>query len=60
MFNEITGKVYVMELPNKKGDDGRALWRKEVKRLADKLSEVTGKQLTVERLRKAAEAFDVN
>ena len=54
MFHEITGKVYVMELPNKKGDDGRALWRNEVKRLADKLSEVTGKQLTVERLRKAA------
>ncbi|MGD0235223.1 MAG: double-cubane-cluster-containing anaerobic reductase [Syntrophorhabdales bacterium] len=54
MFNEITGKVYVMELPNKKGDDGRTLWRNEVKRLADKLSEVTGKQLTVESLRKAA------
>lgn len=54
MFHQITGKVYVMELPNKKGDDGRALWRNEVKRLADKLSEVTGKQLTVEGLRKAA------
>ncbi len=54
MFQQITGKVYVMELPSKKGDDGRALWRNEVKRLADKLSEVTGKQLTVERLRGAA------
>lgn len=54
MFHQITGKVYVMELPNKKGDDGRTLWRNEVKRLADKLSEVTGKQLTVEGLRKAA------
>ncbi len=54
MFQQITGKVYVMELPNKKGDDGRSLWRNEVKRLADKLSEVTGKQLTVERLRQAA------
>lgn len=40
MFHQITGKVYVMELPNKKGDDGRTLWRNEVKRLADKLSEV--------------------
>ena len=58
MFNEITGKVYVMELPNKKGDDGRTLWRHEVKRLADKLSEVTGKQLTVERLREAAEVVN--
>jgi benzoyl-CoA reductase/2-hydroxyglutaryl-CoA dehydratase subunit BcrC/BadD/HgdB len=54
MFQQITGKVYVMELPNKKGDDGRTLWRNEVKRLADKLSEVTGKQLTLEGLRKAA------
>jgi benzoyl-CoA reductase/2-hydroxyglutaryl-CoA dehydratase subunit BcrC/BadD/HgdB len=54
MFHQITGKVYVMELPNKKGDDGRTLWRNEVKRLADKLSEVTGKQLSVEGLRKAA------
>ena len=27
MFNQITGKVYVMELPNTEGDDGRALWR---------------------------------
>ena len=58
MFNEITGKVYVMELPNKKGDDGRTLWRHEVKRLADKLSEVTGKQLTVERLREAAKVVN--
>lgn len=58
MFNEITGKVYVMELPNKKGDDGRALWKNEVKRLADKLSEVTGKQLTVERLREAAKVVN--
>jgi len=54
MFDKITGKVYVMELPNKKGDDGRTLWRNEVKRLADKLSEVTGKELTLERLSKAA------
>lgn len=54
MFDKITGKVYVMELPNKKGDDGRMLWRHEVKRLADKLSEVTGKELTLEGLREAA------
>jgi benzoyl-CoA reductase/2-hydroxyglutaryl-CoA dehydratase subunit BcrC/BadD/HgdB len=54
IFDEITGKVYVMELPNKKSDEGKALWTNEIRRLAQKLSEVSGKEITLERLREAA------
>ncbi len=54
IFEEITGKVYVMELPNKKGEDGRLLWTNEIRRLAGKLSEVTGKEITVDKLKEAA------
>ncbi|MBF0520838.1 MAG: 2-hydroxyacyl-CoA dehydratase, partial [Nitrospirae bacterium] len=36
-FNEITGKVYVMEVPHKKDDSDRFLWKEEVEKFADKL-----------------------
>jgi benzoyl-CoA reductase/2-hydroxyglutaryl-CoA dehydratase subunit BcrC/BadD/HgdB len=54
IFDEITRKVYVMELPNKKSDEGRALWTNEIRRLAQKLIEVTGREITLEKLREAA------
>ncbi len=54
IFDEITNKVYVMELPNRKSTDGRLLWENEIKRLAGKLTQVTGKQITIERLTGAA------
>lgn len=55
IFNEIThGKMYVMEIPNKKGEDGITLWRNEVKRFADKLEKLAGKKLTLEKLQKAS------
>ena len=54
IFDEITKKVYVMELPNKKSDDGRLLWTNEIRKLAQKLSEVTGKQITLDKLKEAA------
>ncbi|OPY68443.1 MAG: R-phenyllactate dehydratase beta subunit [Syntrophorhabdaceae bacterium PtaU1.Bin034] len=53
VFDEITKKMYVMELPNKKGEDGRKLWQNEVKRLADKLSQVAGREITLDKLREA-------
>jgi benzoyl-CoA reductase/2-hydroxyglutaryl-CoA dehydratase subunit BcrC/BadD/HgdB len=53
VFDEITKKMYVMELPNKKGEDGWKLWQNEVKRLAGKLSEVAGREITVDKLREA-------
>jgi benzoyl-CoA reductase/2-hydroxyglutaryl-CoA dehydratase subunit BcrC/BadD/HgdB len=54
IFGEITGKLYVMELPNKKGEDGRRLWKNEVKKFAKKLTQVTGKEISLEKLKEAA------
>jgi benzoyl-CoA reductase/2-hydroxyglutaryl-CoA dehydratase subunit BcrC/BadD/HgdB len=54
IFDEITKKVYVMELPNKKSDDGKLLWKNEIKRLAEKLSDVTGKAITLDKLKEAS------
>lgn len=51
IFNEITKKVYVMEIPNKKGEDGKILWRNEVRRFAEKLEELTGKKIDLEKLK---------
>src|SRR5208337_3896079 len=58
IFGEITKKVYVMELPNKKSDDGRRLWRNEIRRLAEKLTHVTGREITVDKLKKASRVVD--
>jgi benzoyl-CoA reductase/2-hydroxyglutaryl-CoA dehydratase subunit BcrC/BadD/HgdB len=54
IFNEITKKVYVMEIPNKKGEDGKILWRNEVRRFAEKLEDLTGKKIDLEKLKAAS------
>ena len=54
IFDEITKKVYVMELPNKKSEDGKLLWTNEIRKFARKLSEKTGKEITLDKLREAA------
>lgn len=55
IFDEITGgKMYVMEVPNKKGEDGKTLWWNEVKRFADRLETLTGKKITIEKLKEAS------
>ncbi len=55
LFNEMTnGKVYVMEVPNKKTEDGKSLWRNEVKRFASKLEDISGKRITFEKLKEAS------
>ncbi|MEW6586210.1 MAG: 2-hydroxyacyl-CoA dehydratase family protein, partial [Nitrospirota bacterium] len=55
LFNEMTnGKVYVMEIPHKKGEDGKNLWRNEVRRFAAKIQEITGRELTFEKLKEAS------
>lgn len=54
ILNEITGKVYVMEMPHMKSDEGKHLWMSEVKNLAAKLTEVSGKEITLEKLTEAA------
>jgi len=52
-FNEITGKVHVMDLPNTKSEAGRQLWLSEVKVLKEKLEALTGNKITPENLAEA-------
>jgi benzoyl-CoA reductase/2-hydroxyglutaryl-CoA dehydratase subunit BcrC/BadD/HgdB len=55
IFDELTGgKVYVMEIPNKKDEDGITLWRNEVRRFADRLEELTGRKISLEKLKEAS------
>ncbi|OPY79805.1 MAG: R-phenyllactate dehydratase beta subunit [Syntrophorhabdus sp. PtaU1.Bin153] len=54
ILNEVTGKVYVMELPSMKNAESKVLWKKEVHKFARKLSEITGIEITLERLKEAS------
>lgn len=54
-LEDITGKVYVMELPHMKSPEGRVLWESEVRRFAGKLEELSGKKITLEKLASASE-----
>jgi benzoyl-CoA reductase/2-hydroxyglutaryl-CoA dehydratase subunit BcrC/BadD/HgdB len=54
IFDEITNKVYVMELPHKKSEEGRRLWATEIRKLAAKLTEVTGRKITLDKLKEAS------
>lgn len=53
-LGDITGKVYVMEIPHMKTAEDWKLWLSEVKRFSNRIEELTGKKITVEGLRKAA------
>lgn len=44
--------MHIMEVPQRKEQSDRDLWKSEVLRLKDKLEEVTGKTLTAESLKK--------
>lgn len=46
----IDNKMYVMEIPNKKEEQGRGLWHSEVLRFKEKLEELNGKKITEEDL----------
>ncbi|MBF0472697.1 MAG: 2-hydroxyacyl-CoA dehydratase [Nitrospirae bacterium] len=54
IFNDITGKVYVIEVPNKQGETDINLWKAEIKKFAEKLENLTGKKITIEKLRAAS------
>jgi benzoyl-CoA reductase/2-hydroxyglutaryl-CoA dehydratase subunit BcrC/BadD/HgdB len=54
IFDEITKKVFVMEVPNKKSADGIALWRNEVKRFAEKIEGLSRKRISLEKLREGS------
>jgi benzoyl-CoA reductase/2-hydroxyglutaryl-CoA dehydratase subunit BcrC/BadD/HgdB len=60
-YYEILGEmanVYVMELPQKKGEPDRLFWRDEVRRLIDRVEELTGEKLDVEKLRQAVKVVN--
>jgi len=55
-FYEILGEmqeVHVMELPQKKGDTDREMWKSEVRALAARLEEVSGQKIDVAGLKQA-------
>jgi benzoyl-CoA reductase/2-hydroxyglutaryl-CoA dehydratase subunit BcrC/BadD/HgdB len=54
IFDEITKKVYVMELPSMKREDGKRLWENEIRRFAAKLEEISGKKITLEKLKESS------
>ncbi len=54
IFNNITGKVYVMELPNMKNEESKKLWHSEVVRFKDATEAITGKTITLANLKKGA------
>jgi benzoyl-CoA reductase/2-hydroxyglutaryl-CoA dehydratase subunit BcrC/BadD/HgdB len=59
LFDEmVDGKMYVMEIPNKKGNDGKTLWMNEVKRFAAKLEEIRGEKISFEKLRAASKVVN--
>ncbi len=52
VFGGIVDRLYVMDLPQTKSEQGRALLRNEYGRLARHLESLTGRKLTVDGLRK--------
>ena len=47
-----------MEIPNKKGQDDKALWLNEVQRFSAKLEEISGKKITPEKLKEASKVVN--
>ena len=50
--------VFVVETPNTKSAAARALWRGEIDRLVAKIEQVSGKQVTAEKLAEAVETVN--
>lgn len=42
--------VYVMEVPNKRGEAGRTLWQREVRDFKARIEELTGNEITMDNL----------
>ncbi len=54
IFQNITGKVYVMEIPNMKNDESKRLWHGEVVKFKETVEAITKKTITVENLKRGA------
>ncbi len=57
-FAELVPNFHVIDLPQKKSEEGRALLRKEYQRFAEKLVELAKKPLTVEKLKAAIQTVN--
>ncbi len=57
IFNEFK-ETYVMQVPQKKDTESLNLWLAEVRRFKEKLEEVSGKEITVEDLRRAIDLIN--
>jgi len=57
-YQDIVGNLYVMDIPQMKSESGRALLLAEYKRFAKKMEEISGKQITVESLKKGIETVN--
>ncbi|HNW97484.1 MAG TPA: double-cubane-cluster-containing anaerobic reductase [Bacteroidales bacterium] len=54
-YKDIVGNLYVMDLPQMKSLEGRALLKAEYKKFAQKLEQMSGKKITIESLKKGIE-----
>jgi benzoyl-CoA reductase/2-hydroxyglutaryl-CoA dehydratase subunit BcrC/BadD/HgdB len=54
IFQNITGKVYVMEIPNMKNEESKKLWHAEVVRFKETVEAITKKTITLANLKKGA------
>ncbi|MGD0623272.1 MAG: double-cubane-cluster-containing anaerobic reductase [Thermodesulfobacteriota bacterium] len=54
IFQNITGRVYVMEIPNMKNEESKKLWHSEVVRFKETVEAITKKTITLENLKKGA------
>ena len=57
-FQTLVPNLYVIDLPQKKSEEGRALLRKEYQRFAEKLTELAKKPLTVDKLKAAIQTVN--
>lgn len=55
LFGQFTKELYVLEIPNTKSAEGRALYRAELGRLVTRLEELARRTMTAEALRSAIE-----
>jgi benzoyl-CoA reductase/2-hydroxyglutaryl-CoA dehydratase subunit BcrC/BadD/HgdB len=54
IFQNITGKVYVMEIPNMKNEESKRLWHSEIVKFKETMEAVARKPITLEDLKKGA------
>ncbi len=54
IFQNITGKVYVMEIPNMKNEESKKLWHAEVVRFKETVEAIAKKTISLEKLKKGA------